>query len=189
MLSTSIHAKTPTLHSGQKSWSVGLRAIFEQNLHEFFIIIIFLIFSFYRIFRFSLGPLYLISTSIRAKMPTLNSNQKFWPVRAMGIFIQNVPKFFFSSKEFYICFLDLHICYLQVFMQKCRHCIPVKILDWSVLGIFSYKIYPRFLFLFFISIEFFICFLENNLFRLMFIFIFFLILLLSQTVKHISCHL
>ena len=34
--------------------------------------------------------------------------------------------------------------YRQVFVQKCQHCNPVKILDHSDLGVFSYRIYANF---------------------------------------------
>ena len=39
------------------------------------------------------------------------------------------------------------INYLQVFMQKWRHCIQVEILDLSELAVFSYKFYTSFSFL------------------------------------------
>ena len=82
----------------------------------------------------------------------------------MGIFVQNVPEdlfyfIFFKSIEYFICLLDLYIFSLQVFVQKRQHCNPVKILDWLVLGVFSYKIYPSFFF-FFPSCEFSIFFLD-----------------------------
>ena len=45
--------------------------------------------------------------------------------------------------------MGLYICYLSVFLQKCRHCLRVKILDRlndSDLWAFSYKIYLSFSF-------------------------------------------
>ena len=99
----------------------------------------------------------MLSTSFRAKMVTLHSDQNSWPLD-LGAFSY---KTFFFFKEFSICFLDLYICYLKFFVQKQWYCIPIKILDHSNLGAFPYKIYTSFFFFFsFISKEFSICFLD-----------------------------
>ena len=97
------------------------------------------------------GPLYMLSKSFRAKTVTLHSDQNSWPLGPRGISVQNLHEFFFFfsfiSKEFSICFLDLYICYLQVFAQKCRHCIPVKN-SWPVglRGIFVQNLLEFFFF-------------------------------------------
>ena len=38
---------------------------------------------------------------------------------------------------------------MHVLVQKCQHCIPVKILDQSDKGAFSYKFYPSYFFIYF----------------------------------------
>ena len=142
-----------TLHSGRNCWPVETGGIFVQIFHDFF-------FSFERIVHFFLAPLKMLSTSFGAKTSTLYSCQNSWPVGQWGIFVQILPKsfiyLFFIYIEFSTCFWDLWIYYLQVFVQKWRHCILVEILNLSELGVFSYKFYTNF---FFLSKEFSISFL------------------------------
>ena len=61
--------------------------------------------------------------------------------------------FLYVLKNFAFFFFDLLMCYLQVFMQKRRYWIHVRILIQSEPGAFSYKIVT--------SIFFFLFFLRN----------------------------
>ena len=132
MPSTSFHSKTPTVHSGQNSWPVETRSNFVQNLPDFFFLLILKNFpivswtAVYAIYKFLFKN---TDIAFRSKFMTSRTLGHFHTkfIRVLFYFI-----LLFISKEFSIYFLDHHICYLQVFVQKWWHCIPVKILDhWT----------------------------------------------------------
>ena len=118
--------------------------------------------------HFFLWRLNVLFTSSHAHMRTFDLGQNSWPIWPRGILVQNWYEFIFVlffSKEFYVSFLDILMCYLQVFMHTCRHLILVKILYqsdlvafWCKVGTSWYKIGTSFFF-FFIK-EFCISFLE-----------------------------
>ena len=89
ILCTSFRPKMVTLHSGQNSWPVGIRGIFEKYFTRIFC------FSFLRIFHFFLGPLNMLSASFGAKTTTLYSSQNTLLVEQKGIFVQILPEFFY----------------------------------------------------------------------------------------------
>ena len=103
----------------------------------------------------------MLSASFSEKMPTLYSDQNSWPIEQRGIFVEILPKFFFFLLlEFYTCFWDIWIYFPQVFFQKWRHCTLVEILNLPELGIFLYKFYPNF---FFVWKNFFFFFGQQNM--------------------------
>ena len=61
---------------------------------------------FYRIFHVYLRSLNILPTSFQAKMKTLHSFRNSWPVGTRGMFVQNLTKIFFLSKESSQFFLD-----------------------------------------------------------------------------------
>ena len=132
---------------------------FSLKFYPIYFVILFYFFL-YRNFHLFLRPLNILSTSFEEKMVTLHSGQNSRQIGTRGIFVQNLPNFFFLSKEFSIFFFDHKICYLCVLVQKCRHCILVKIHDQSDKMAFSYKFYPIYFFILFyiFSIKFSTCF-------------------------------
>ena len=58
-------------------------------------------FFFNRIFHLFLRPLNMLSTSFRAKMAKLHSGRISLPVGTLGIFVQNLPEFFFLEIIFH----------------------------------------------------------------------------------------
>ena len=149
---TSIYAiykfsrKMPIFDSGQNSWPILPKGIFVQNCFSVFLFS----FLFNRMLHLFLGPLNVLSTSFHAHTLTIASGQNSWLVEPRGIFIEKKLEFFsflfFFSKEFSICSLDLYLKNLQVFMQKRRYWIQVKILDLSDPAAFLYKIDTIFFF-------------------------------------------
>ena len=99
-----------------------------------------------------LGPLNVLSTIFQAHMSTFDSGQISWPVGPRGNLVRKKIYFFllFFPKEISFCFFELYICCLNVFKQKRRYLIQVKILVQSDPGAFSYKIDTRFFFFFFL---------------------------------------
>ena len=125
ILPARFRAKMATLHFGQNSWTDRHRGIFIQNLLKvFFIFFFIIIFFFNRFFFLFLWPIYMLATCSHAKMVTLLFGPNSWPIWHKGIFLQNLEVLFlyFFPNEFSICFLDLYICYLQVFLQKRWYC-------------------------------------------------------------------
>jgi len=144
VLSTSFRAKTTILYSGQNSWPIWPKGVCEQNWYNFFFLFFVNNFTFvywttsFAIYRFSCKN---ANIWIRSKFLTLLT-QRHFRTKLIRVF------FSFLSKEFWVCFVDLLMCYLQVFMQKRRHGIHVKILIHSEPRAFSYKIGTSFLFFF-----------------------------------------
>ena len=81
-------------------------------------------FFFSRILHFFLGRLHVLCTSFHAHTLTFDVGQNSWPIWPDGILVQNWYEFFFFFfKEFFISFLDVLMCYVQVFMHTRRHLI------------------------------------------------------------------
>ena len=117
-LPTSLHAHLPTFYPGQNSFPVWSRCIFVQK--------------WYNVFFFSLNNFAFISWTSKCaiyKISFIRANNWF----GSKILTNLTLGYFRTIWPWGICFLELLMRYIQVFMDTRRHLILVKILptQWS----------------------------------------------------------
>ena len=130
---TNSRAKTTTFHSDPNFWPNEPRCIFVQNfLKDFFLLP--------QWFSICFLDLYICHLKVHVLYCDIAFWTKFLTKQTKGIFRTKFTQGFiyFFPKYFSICFLDLYICHLQVFMQKWQHCIP-KFLTRRTKGHFRTK--------------------------------------------------
>ena len=153
MLPTNFHPKTPILYSGQISWPVGLRSIFQKkkNLTGFFVfvfvcLLLFIFLFLQKIFPFvSWNSKYAIY-KFSCKNSKIVLRRKFLPLGHRGIFKQILVKFLiFLAKDFSNCFLDLWIYYEHVFCKNAELVFQSKFLASRSIFFFLAKVFFPFI--------------------------------------------
>ena len=111
-------------------------------------------FSSKRFFHFFLEHLYICYLQVfMQKMQKLFSSQNSWPLGPKGIFEQDLIDFPAPpSNDFSICFMDLLNMLYTSFVQKPRHCTPIKIIGKQDIGFFFFFLQHIFLFVFWATI-------------------------------------